>query len=106
MEIVLISFDEQLIIAGLIAIPIVILARYLSVKVLVNSLKKWEPFGSKTSLLMTWGGLRGGISIAMALSLSQQTSWDIIVPITYIVVVFSIIIQGLSLGKLVSYTKN
>jgi CPA1 family monovalent cation:H+ antiporter len=106
LEIVLISFDEQLIIAGLIAIPIVILARYLSVKVLVNSLKKWEPFGSRTSMLMTWGGLRGGISIAMALSLTQQTSWDIIVPITYIVVVFSIIIQGLSLGKLVSYTKN
>ncbi|WP_308419218.1 cation:proton antiporter [Bizionia arctica] len=106
LEIVLISFDKQLVLAGFIAIPIVILARYLSVKVLVNSLKKWEPFGSKTSLLMTWGGLRGGISIAMALSLSKATSWDIIVPITYIVVVFSIIVQGLSLGRLVAFFKK
>ncbi len=103
MEIVLITFSKQLIFAGLIAIPIVLIARYISVKVLVNFLKKWNSFGSKTSMIMTGGGLRGGISIAMALSLSKTSAWDIIVPITYIVVVFSIIIQGLSLERVITH---
>ena len=50
---------------------------------------------------MTWGGLRGGISIALALSLSEYMSRTPILTITYIVVVFSIIVQGLTVGRLV-----
>jgi CPA1 family monovalent cation:H+ antiporter len=52
---------------------------------------------------MTWGGLRGGISIALALSLSSEMHRDLFLVITYIVVVFSIIAQGLTLGKFVRY---
>lgn len=54
-----------------------------------------------TNLIMTWGGLRGGISIALALSLTQDMSRDLFLVITYIIVVFSIIVQGLSVGKLI-----
>jgi CPA1 family monovalent cation:H+ antiporter len=50
---------------------------------------------------MTWGGLRGGISIALALSLTQTMYRDLFLVITYIVVIFSIIIQGLSVGSLI-----
>jgi CPA1 family monovalent cation:H+ antiporter len=62
--------------------------------------KKLE-FVPKTNLIMTWGGLRGGISIALALSLTQAMYRDLFLVITYIVVVFSIIIQGLSVGSLI-----
>ena len=50
---------------------------------------------------MTWGGLRGGISIALALGLSQEMHRDLFLVITYIVVVFSILVQGLTVGSLV-----
>ena len=50
---------------------------------------------------MTWGGLRGGISIALALSLAPHMERDLFLMITYIVVIFSIVGQGLTVGKLV-----
>ena len=50
---------------------------------------------------MTWGGLRGGISIALALSLTPLMERDLFLVITYIIVVFSIIVQGLTVGKLI-----
>jgi len=55
---------------------------------------------------MTWGGLRGGISIALALSLTDHMYRDLFLMITYIVVVFSILVQGLTVGKLVNYVTN
>ena len=56
--------------------------------------------------ILTWGGLRGGISVGMALSLPPGRSRDIILAITYAVVVFSIIVQGLTVGKLVASTQK
>jgi CPA1 family monovalent cation:H+ antiporter len=56
---------------------------------------------------MTWGGLRGGISIALALSLTQDMERDLFLVITYIIVVFSILVQGLTVGKLIKkYTQE
>lgn len=101
LEIVLIPFTQQLIVVGFLAAIVVIISRFLSVSLLIVLLKKWLHFDSKTSLLMTWGGLRGGISIAMALSLPEEVSWNYIVPVTYLVVIFSIIVQGLTLEKVI-----
>jgi len=83
------------------AIPIVLLSRYISLALPIALLKKKLEFIPKTGLIMTWGGLRGGISIALALSLLSTMPRDQIVAMTYMVVVFSIVVQGLTLEKVV-----
>jgi len=59
-----------------------------------------EKIEHKTLVLLTWGGLRGGISVALALSLTPDLNKDLFVTITYVVVCFSILVQGLTVGSL------
>ncbi|MDO1511265.1 sodium:proton antiporter [Maribacter confluentis] len=101
MEMLVLSFKTDYIIAGLMAIPLVLLCRYLSLLLPIKFFEKRLDFVPKTNLVMTWGGLRGGISIALALGLTEAMHRDVFLVITYIVVVFSIIGQGLTVGKLV-----
>jgi CPA1 family monovalent cation:H+ antiporter len=101
MEIIILTFNSSFIIAGLVAIPLVLLARFIALFLPVQLLRKRLELATGTSRIMTWGGLRGGISIALALSLAPEMSRDLIVTMTYIIVVFSIIVQGLTVGKLV-----
>ena len=101
MEILVLAFDRKYILAGLIAILIILLCRYTSLLLPIGFFKKRLDFVPKTNLIMTWGGLRGGISIALALSLTEAMQRDLFLVITYIVVVFSILVQGLTVGKLV-----
>jgi Na+:H+ antiporter len=101
MEILILTFDKNYILAGVAAIPLLLLARYLSLMLPIKIFAKKLEFVPNTNLIMTWGGLRGGISIALALSLTQEMHRDLFLVITYIVVVFSIIIQGLTLGRVV-----
>jgi len=106
MEILVLQFETGYLIAGLIAIPVVLVCRYLSLIVPVKLFEKKLDFVPKTGLIMTWGGLRGGISIALALGLTDDMNREFFLVITYVVVVFSIIVQGLSIGKLVQKLKN
>jgi len=101
MEILVLTFETHYLLAGLIAIPIVLVCRYLSLIIPVNIFKKKLDFVPNTSLIMTWGGLRGGISIALALGLTDTMHREFFLVMTYVVVVFSIIVQGLTVGKLV-----
>lgn len=101
MEMLVISFELNYVIAGLVAIPVVLVCRYLSLLLPIKFFEKKLDFVPKTNLVMTWGGLRGGISIALALGLTQDMHRDLFLVITYVVVVFSIIVQGLTVGKLV-----
>lgn len=101
MEMLVISFETSYIVAGLIAIPIVLGCRFLSLLMPIRFFEKRLDFVPGTNLVMTWGGLRGGISIALALGLTQDMNRDLFLVITYVVVVFSIIAQGLTVGKLV-----
>ena len=101
MEILVLTFKMEYVFAGLLAIPLVLLCRYVSLLLPIAFFKKKLDFVPKTNLIMTWGGLRGGISIALALSLTEDMHRDLFLVITYIVVVFSILIQGLTVGKLV-----
>ncbi len=100
LEILILPFESSYVIAGLIAIPVILLARFFSLSIPIGVYKKKLEFVPNTGLIMTWGGLRGGISIALALSLaSDMPSRDPFIVMTYIVVIFSIVVQGLSIGK-------
>lgn len=97
----LLNFSAGYILLGLLAILIVLFARFVSVILPYSLLKHEENKPLKTVAVLTWGGLRGGISIALALSLSKALSGELILHITYIIVLFSIIVQGLSIGSFV-----
>ncbi len=106
MEMLVLVVEGKYIVAGLLAIPIVLLCRYASLLVPINFFKKRLNFVPKTNLIMTWGGLRGGISIALALGLSDEMNRELFLVITYVIVVFSILVQGLTIGKLVKWVQK
>lgn len=101
MEMLILVYDGNYVIAGLLSIPIVLLCRFASLWIPVRIFEKKLEFVPKTHLIMTWGGLRGGISIALALTLTQDMQREMFLILTYIVVVFSILVQGLTIEKLV-----
>lgn len=101
LELLTLEFNLNYLITGLIAIPITLLARYISLILPASLFKKYIKTDKRTVLLMTWGGLRGGLSIAMALSLTKPLPKDQFVFMIYVIVLFSIIVQGLTVGKLV-----
>ncbi|WKK80702.2 cation:proton antiporter [Marivirga arenosa] len=105
LEVLILSFEDNYIIAGLILIPISLICRYLALLGPIQIFKKKLDFVPRTGLIMTWGGLRGGISIALALSLTDEMNRELIVAITYIIVVFSIIVQGLTVEKVLKWLK-
>lgn len=107
LELLIISLNGQYLLFGIIAIPIGLLARFIALAGPVAFFQKKLDFIPKTNLIMTWGGIRGGISIALALSLEPQMERELFLTVTYVIVVFSIIVQGLSIGPLVkSVLKN
>ncbi|MEM6525892.1 MAG: sodium:proton antiporter [Bacteroidota bacterium] len=105
MELLVIEFKAIYIIAGFIIIPITLLCRYLSLLMPVGIFKKKLDFVPNTSLIMTWGGLRGAISIALALGLTDSMERDLFLVITYVIVIFSIVVQGLTVEKLIKRLK-
>ncbi len=101
LELLVISLNEKYLLFGCMAIPLALLARYIALSGPIALFKAKLGFIPKTNLIMTWGGIRGGISIALALSLEPQMSRELFLTITYVIVVFSIIVQGLTIGPLV-----
>ncbi|MFO0664822.1 MAG: sodium:proton antiporter [Polyangiaceae bacterium] len=86
--------------ASLAVIPAVLAARLVSVALPLAAVSRYASFGRGTLTVLTWGGLRGGISVALALSIPAGEARNTIVVLTYVVVVFSILVQGLSLGTI------
>ncbi|WP_421897988.1 cation:proton antiporter [Marinoscillum sp.] len=101
LELLVVTMNGKYLLFGLIAIPLALLARFIALSGPVAIFKSKLDFIPKTNLIMTWGGIRGGISIALALSLEPQMGRELFLTITYVIVVFSIIIQGLTIGSLV-----
>jgi len=99
LEVLVLSFQQPYLIAGLLAIPLVLAARWITVVLQVKGFSFVREFNEKTIRILTWGGLRGGISVALALSLPPGSSRDALVTITYAVVVFSILVQGLTINR-------
>lgn len=100
LELLVLSFDMKYITAGIISIVLVLVSRYLSLLIPVKIFSKKLDFLPHTTKIMAWGGLRGGISIALALSLPEDMNRELFLTVTYVVVVFSIIVQGLTIGKM------
>jgi len=108
LEVVVLSFTGQYLIAALLSIVLVLAVRLVCVGVPVQIMRrvfKME-FAPHAIKVLTWGGVRGGISVALALSLPPSPERDVILAITYVVVLFSISVQGLSIGKLIQHTSK
>ncbi|MCC3159744.1 sodium:proton antiporter [Hymenobacter sp. 15J16-1T3B] len=101
-ELLVIEFEPSYWLISLLAVVLVLLARYAAVWLPFRLARRWLNLDHKAPLMMTWGGLRGGISVALALSISNEVPHKgLIVAITYAVVLFSVIGQGLTLERLI-----
>lgn len=89
---------------GMACVVLVLMSRYVSIWLPTKFIRFREKFSKGTIKILVWGGLRGGVSIALALSIKDGPYTDVIVAITYFVVVFSIIVQGLTIGKVATKT--
>ncbi len=101
LEVLILPFTASYLIAGALVVPTVLAARFVSVGVPVTLMRRFREFSPDVIKIMTWGGLRGGISVALALSLPAVPAREVLLAITYQVVVFSILVQGLTIGRLV-----
>ncbi|MBC6605291.1 sodium:proton antiporter [Hymenobacter sp. BT188] len=101
LEILVVEIGTTDLLVGAVAIVVVLLARFVAVSLPLSVLRLRRSFTQHSVKILTWGGLRGGISVALALSLPPSPARDLIVGITYVVVIFSIIVQGLTIGPLV-----
>ena len=100
LELLIVEISNTILIIAIILIFILLLIRYISVWMPSLLIRFKERIDSRTLFILTWGGLRGGISIALALSIPTDYNKEIWVTITYVIVCFSILVQGLTIGKL------
>ncbi len=102
LEVLVLSYQSAYLKAGLVAIPLVLFARFITVWLQVKVFSLVREFTQRAVAILTWGGLRGGISVALALSLPAGPARDAVLLITYTVVVFSILVQGLTIKRLIT----
>lgn len=104
LEVVVLDLAPGFVVAGIAAIAISLLARFISVGIPLTLIRLRTEVRPFTIRIMTWGGLRGGIAVALALALPAGSARDLILVMTYAVVVFSILVQGLTVETLVRRT--
>jgi len=103
-EVVAITITGQVVGVAVVAIPVVLLARFIAVSLPITVLGLSQEFTAGAIPVLTWGGLRGGISVALALALPPSPEKPVILAATYGVVVFSIVVQGLTVERVVRAT--
>lgn len=87
------------------AVPVALVARWLSVGAPLAVMRRFRYYEEHTVTILTWGGLRGGLSVALALSLPQFAGREIVLGSTYAIVIFSILVQALTLGRVVRWLR-
>jgi CPA1 family monovalent cation:H+ antiporter len=100
-ELLVVTISRGAVVAGAVAIPLVLLSRLVSIGMPLCLLTPGKHFDYESLRVMTWGGLRGGISVALALSLPFGAAREVVITMTYTVVVFSILVQGMTIKYLV-----
>ena len=101
LEVLILTFTKEYLLLSLIIIPLVLMARFVAIGIPMTLLRSFRTFSPGAVRIMTWGGLRGGISVALALSIPLAPERHLILALTYSVVLFSILVQGLTIEKLV-----
>jgi CPA1 family monovalent cation:H+ antiporter len=99
-EVLVLTFHGQYLVAGLVLIPVALLARWVSVGLPIAAFRMRHTFPERTVRILTWGGLRGGISVALALSLPPGPIREQLLMATYAIVLFSLLVQGSTIGRL------
>ncbi|QFT59898.1 Na(+)/H(+) antiporter NhaP [Sulfitobacter sp. THAF37] len=99
-EVFAIAFGGEVLMTAAATVLLALLARLAAVAVPIAMLRPFRSFSAGVTPIMTWGGLKGGISVALALSLPESEWKSLILTCTYVVVVFSIVVQGLTVGRL------
>jgi CPA1 family monovalent cation:H+ antiporter len=106
LEVLTLTLTGRYLLTGLAAVPVVLVARLVSVAGPIAVIRRWVALDPSAARVLTWGGLRGGISVSLALSIPDSAEGrpvperDVLVALTYVVVVFSILVQGLTVGPL------
>ena len=100
-EVIILTYRQGYLAAALVLIPIVLLARLVAVGLPIGLMRGRFELSEHAVKVLTWGGVRGGISVALALSLPRGAERELLLFVTYAIVVFSILVQGLTLGQLV-----
>jgi CPA1 family monovalent cation:H+ antiporter len=100
-ELVVVAFGRASLLAALLLIPLVVAARFVAVGIPFTLMRRFHSFSPHAVKILTWGGIRGGISVALALSLPAGPERQVLLAVTYAVVLASILVQGLTLGPLV-----
>lgn len=106
LEILMLSFTRQYLMVSVLIIPLVVVSRFIAVGIPMTLLRTFRTFSPGAIRIMTWGGLRGGISIALALSIPSSPERHMILAVTYAVVIFSILVQGTTIKSMVKRMVN
>ena len=105
-ELLLIPELEEYWVIGSLSILVVLMARFLSIWLPIRLIPNIGRFDRQTIVILVWGGLRGGVSVALALTIDRSLHQNLFLSITYYIVVFSIVVQGLTIGKLTKTLKH
>lgn len=103
LEVIALALQLHVLWIGIVAVPVVLMARFLSVALPLVPLRRFRAHSPHSIKIMTWGGLRGGISLALALSLPNFEGREIVIGMTYVVVLFSLLVQATTLGPFIKH---
>jgi CPA1 family monovalent cation:H+ antiporter len=106
LELLVLSLSQQYLVAGILAVLAMLCSRFLTISTTVACLKPFRAFSPHVVKILTWGGLRGGISVALALSLPAGEKREFLLVCTYVAVLFSVLVQGGSLPSLLRHSKK
>ena len=106
LEVLVLRFAWSQALLAISILPLLVAARLLATSLPVLVLRRWQSFVPGSIAILTWGGLRGGISIALVLSLPETAQKPLLLTATYVAVIFTITVQGLTLKRVIEHFRG